>query len=770
MDKYSVVGRPVPRVDAVEKVTARAIFGTDTVLPGMLHGKILRSPYAHARIVAIDTSKAKSMPGVRAVLTAGDVPERRMGTIKDQPILAREKVRYIGDAVAAVAAVDEEIAERAVESIEVEYEELPAVFDPQEAMKRDAPLVHEEAGEKSDGTFFARYQTIWRPVPGTNICNHLVLRKGDLEKGFAEADSIFEDTFETPMIHHCYMEPHAAVASVDDAEKVTVWTSTQSPFTLRSELAELFGLPLSKLRVISTRVGGGFGGKLWPKLEPLCIALSARAKKPVKIVMTRAEDFTATAGRMPTVIRVRTGVKKDGTITAREIELVQDAGAYAEGIIISYHARHTSPGPYRVPNLKVDSYLVYTNKMASCPFRGLGVSQQAWAVESQMDMIARRLGIDPVEFRLKNAVEEGDISPTGEVLDGVHLKECLNRAAESIGWQQKGAQKNRGIGIACFHKFSAANTVSSAAVKINEDGSVMVLSGASEIGQGIETNLAQIAAEELGAPVESIKVVCGDTDVVPFDFGALSSRQTVHAGGAVRMAAQDAKGQLLDMASEMLETDRDSLEMRGGRVYARGLPESGVSLPELCRFILTTKGGPVLGRGYFRGRGRYTLDPETGQSPDRPAADWKYYATAAEVEVDPETGVVRVIRLVTAQDVGLAINPSTLEGQMQGSMEQATSGALLEETVFDNGLIINPSFADYRIFTAIEQPEMVSLLVEEPHDEGPYGAKGAGEPPIIAVAPAIANAIYDAVGVRIKDLPITPEKVLKALEEKEGAR
>jgi len=766
MAAYSVIGKVLPRQDGVEKATGRAVYATDFQVPGMAWGKVLYSPHPHARIVRIDTRRAREMPGVLAVLTGPELPDRRLSPTRDRPALARDKVRFVGDAVACVAAEDEETAQAAVEAIQVEYEPLPAVFDAEEAMRDGAPLIHEVAAAAPSDGGYSRYLRVWRPIPGTNICNYLSLVKGNLDEGFAQADHIFEDTFRCPMLHHCYMEPHACLASFDAQGGLTVWTSTQTPFRLRAELARFLDLPEERVRVIATRVGGGFGGKNRPLLEPLCALLSQRTGRPVKMVLSREEEFTATAGSLPVVIRLRTGVKQDGTITARHVTLIWDTGAYGDGLVTSWHGRHSSPGPYRIPHVRVDDYLVYTNKMPTTAFRSLGVHQITWACESQMDIIAARLGIDPVELRLRNILEEGSISHTGEVLDGVNLRECLLQAARAIGWPDRAARPpNHGVGLACFHKPSAPGTEAQVRVSVHPDGTVAVASGAAEIGQGTAMVLAQLAAEELGVPLEWVRVTMGDTGTTPFDHGTFSSRVVVHAGNALCQAAAEVRARLLDMAAGVLEADPSTLELREGKVWLRGTSGPGLPLEELAQATRGV-GWPVVGSGAFQGRGAYDLDLDTGQSTGRPASEWKYGAQAVEVAVDPETGQVRVLRVVVACDCGRALNPLGLEGQVEGGAMMGIGGALWEELAFHQGRVLNPSLKDYTMPTAADRVDIQSVLVEVPSPHGPYGAKGVGEPANAAIAPAIASAIYQAVGVRLTDLPLTPERLLRALREK----
>jgi CO/xanthine dehydrogenase Mo-binding subunit len=765
LEELFVVGKSPVRVDAVEKVTGKIIYGTDIKFAGMLYGKVLRSPLPHARILHVDTTRALRLPGVRAVATGKDLEATYGLCVKDQPYYCFDKVRYVGDPVAGIAAVDEETAAEALDLIRVEYEELPAVFDPIEAMSPDAPLIHENIGEYWHGAAFF-------PVPGTNICNHFKLRKGDVETGFRDADCVSEDTFRTQMVQHCHMEPHASVVQVDASGRILIWSNTQHPYSCVRELSRSLDIPMHKIRVVVTGLGGGFGGKAALKLEPLCIVLAMKAKnnRPVKITQSREEEFYgATVVRHPSVVTVKTGVKKDGTLTARRIQLVYDTGAYAEsGPTVTRNPGFSSNGPYFIPNMWVDSYCVYTNKTIGGAFRGLGIPQMMWAVDSQMDILAERIRMDPVEFRLKNALEVGSVTTTGQVLTtSVGIKDCIRKASEAIGWKHRKKVRGRGMGIGVMHKMTMTPASSSAFLKLNEDGTAEVQASTVDMGQGSNTVLAQIAAEELGLKMEDVRVVSPDTDVTPYDHGTSSSRSTFYMGNAVKAAAADARKQLLEIAADFLEANSEDLEVRQGIVSVKGSPERKISVRDIPKGgSYLGKGRPVLGKGTFGVPDATPLDRETGQGV-MPAIFWMYAAQAAEVEVDEETGRVKVLRIASAHDVGKAINPEAVEQQIEGALGTGIGATMMEEIRFDDrGRTMNPNFVDYKLPTSMDMPEMIPIMVETIHNRGPYGAKGMGEPALAPTAPAIANAIYDAVGVRIKELPITPERVLKALKEK----
>ncbi|MBI2848535.1 MAG: xanthine dehydrogenase family protein molybdopterin-binding subunit [Chloroflexi bacterium] len=757
MEKLNTVGKSSLNVNAEEKVLGQALYGVDIKLPGMLYGKIMRSKHFHARILSVDTRKAEKVPGVKAILHSANTSSSRCGSFLEDQGIFHSKVRFTGEPVAAVAALTEEAAEEAIQLIDVQYEELPPVFDPIEAMKPNAPVIHEDLDTYE-------HIPICYPVKGTNICHHFRLNKGDVEKAFREADFVFEDTFTAQMIQHACMEPHAAVATVGAGGKVTIWASLPKPYELRAGLAKVFGLPMSKVRAIVPYVGGSFGGKNFMTVEPYCVALAQRTRRPVKIVMTREEEFVVGPSRHPGVIRVKTGVMKDGTIIGRQLENIWDTGAYAaQGPAVTNNSGLAAAGPYEIPNVKVDAYCVYTNKTIAGAFRGFGVPQLAWALESQMDVIAERLGMDAREFRLKNMLGEGGITATGEVVRSVGVGESLQAVVDKVGWGKGKVIPNRGKGFACMHKPSAAGTASEAFVKINEDGSAEIYTSAADPGQGSDTVLTQIAAEELGIPMDAVSIVNPDTESTPYDYGTVSSRVTFHAGNAVRKAAIEARNELLDLAAQRLEAKVGDLECQNSAIFVKGSPEKAVGIAELAMAGYKAKGSHIMGRCTFR-LDTTPLHPETGQA-KKPAPFWMYLAQATEVEVDSETGVVNVLNMVSAQDAGKALNPLSVEAQMEGGLVTGWGCAMTEEVSFDGGRILNPSFTDYRLPTAMDDFPQSSSIVEVPHPDGPYGAKGMAETGLVCVAPALGNAIYRAVGVRIKDMPITPERVWKAIKE-----
>src|SRR6266850_8523610 len=764
------IGKTFRRLDYETKVTGRAQYLADMIVPGMCHGKILRSPVPHARIKSIDTSKALKVPGVVAVITRDDLLhdegiEPYYGPVfKDQTIVAVEKVRHVGDPVAAVAALDLDAAEEALRLIEVEYEELPAVLDVHQALKPGATLVHESVRIPESG--FADLAEL-KPIEGTNICTHFKLNRGDTQKGFAASDHIFEDTFTLPATQHSFLETHACIASVEPGGRITVWATTQNPFVVRTQLANIFKVPVAKVRVIVPYLGGGYGGKVYPKVEPITVALAQKAGRPVRVVLSREEVFY-TITKHAAVIRMKTGVKKDGTLVARECEIHLDTAAYAEiGPRVAKKSGYTACGPYRIPNLKIDSYSVYTNKPPAGAFRGFGVSQSAWAVESQMDIIAAALKMDPHALRKKNGYNEGDTFVTEETLRAIGLKECLDEVAKSIGWDSnkfksssaqgsRSGNIRRGKGLACMIKATITPSISCAVVKLNEDASLSIYSGTVEMGQGSETVLAQIAGKELAIPLQKIQVLGVDTDVVPYDLTTSSSRSTFHMGKAVQLAAQDIMRQLKQIVAKEYAVPQDKIVFADGKIR---LPETRLDYAEVMFKRFGMQGGTLVGEGQVK----TSVKDEFGEKST--SAFWFLAAGAAEVEVDVDTGKFKLLKYATAVDVGKALNPLGCRQQLAGAVITGIGQAMFEEIAYDNGQLINPNLVDYVLPSLGDMPPVIDpICVEVPDRNGPFGAKGIGESALIPVAPAIANAIYDAVGVRIKDLPIKAQKIYLGLE------
>jgi len=772
MADFAVVGQSVYRKDANPKVTGQALHVGNIEMPGMLHVAVLRSPYAHARIIRIDKSKAEKLNGVALVLTGAEIAKMpgvdpHFGpAFRDQPILAVERACFIGDPVVAAAAVDRRTAEDALQLVEVEYESLPAVFNVLEAVKPDSPLVHEQ---HRPAKAFADLAHV-KAGQQSNICYHFKLRTGDVENAFAEADRIFEDTFSSPPAQHVPMEPHVTLAYLDEHERLNVWTASQSPSYVRTELSTTFGIPMNRIRVRVPYLGGGYGAKLYAKLEPLVTVFALITKKPVRYALTREEEFL-TITKHKVVTKIKSAIK-NGTITARKCEVFWDTGAYAEiGPRIGHKSGYTSAGPYRIPNVWIDSYCVYTNKVPAGAFRGFGVPQVIWAYDSQMDIIARTIGADPVEFRLKPALEEGEKFVTGTVVHSFGMKEAIRQAAQAIEWsKQKPAQtgtKLRGKGIAAGVKAVLTPSISGAIVIMNADATANVLSSTVEMGQGSEATMGQIVAEELGIAFDRVHIVQPDTDVTPYDTITAGSRSTYHMGNAVRAAAGKIKAELCQVVASKLEVDPDDLVARNGRISVRGMEERGMTVGEIFLAKFGSLGTTIAAEAICQPTAAH-MDPETGQS-EKCTEYWFPSATAAEVEVDIETGRVTILRLFSVGDTGTAINPSHCEQQLQSAAVMHLGLTMFEEMIFDRGQLVNGSLLDYQIASFKDMPEFIkTIVVQIPHDGGPFGAKGAGETGALTVAPAIANAIADAVGVRIRDLPLTPERVLRALAEKKS--
>lgn len=734
---FSVIGTSVHRVDGIDKVTGKAKYAGDLAIPAMIEGKFLRSPYAHARIRAIDTREAEGMPGVIAVVTSKDFTDISLymgrGKNKDHPIIATDRTLFAGQPVAAVAAIDRATAEEALSKITVDYEELSAVIDVKEAIADGAPLVH---------SFAER-----------NICFQTELVKGDVEKGFAEADEIFEDSFEFPMIYHYSMEPHTAIAQVD-SDGINVWTSTGHPFGVRQEVAEIFHYPLSKIRVHVNFVGGAYGSKSGGKIEPLVVALARKAQRPVRVAQNVSEAM-ATCRRHAIKCTVKTGVKKDGTLVAKQAEIYLNTGAYAEtGPIVTGRTLTRILGPYRYPHIKVNSYCVYTNTVSAASFRSIAGPQTAWATESQMDIMAQKLGLDPVEMRLKNLVKKGEeIRPKYRPLDA-DLFKGLKLVVDRLGWDGAVTKDGRGRGVGFGTTDPGAPLASTSTVHVLSDGSVVLLCGTVELGQGAKTVMSQIVAEELSVPLERVTIRPIDTAFTPFDRSTGSSRSTTVMGKAVEFAGADARQQILDLAAEHFEAPEEAITLKDGEALAGG---KKISYGELIHHHFAMQGGELVGRGYAH----------SGMAPDPPnPLFWEIGIGAVEVDVDRETGKVRVKKYVTAADAGKALHPLQCEGQDEGSAMMGFGHTFYESYHYEAGQVINCTMADYKVPTFDDVPaEFESILIEDGNGPGPYGSKGLGEGGIIPVAPAVANAIAWSTGARIKELPLTPERVWRALRE-----
>ena len=764
----ALVGTNVTMVGGLAKVTGAVNYAPDLVLPRMLYAKALRSPYAHANLLRVDASKAEKLPGVVAVITRDDLTglSPYFGpVVDDQPVVATDRVRHVGEVVALVAAESREIAEESLELIEVEYRELPAVFDLLEAVKPGAPVLHFQRNETSAGVHREEFNF----APGGNICSVYHVEDGDIKKGFEEAEDIFENVYTLPPVQHGHIEPHAATAYWEPSGKLVIHSASQNPSGVQEQLAQIFKLPENQVRVIVPPLGGGYGGKTHARLEPALALVARKARRPVQWVLTRDEVFL-TGRRYGAVVKIKTGFKKDGRIVARQVETFYEVGAYAlNGPVNAKTGCYVSSGPYNIPNRSLTTYAVYTNLPPTGPFRGVGVSHVCWAYESEMDDIARRVGMDPLELRLQHLVKEGDVFVTGEKLVSVGITDCLKRTADALGWKGKEEQapavpegnRVRGNGLAVAIKSTTTPTTSSANVRLNADGSAVLLTSSVDMGQGALTSLAQIVADELGLPFEKVTVSSPDTDMTPYDKSTSSSRTTFHMGQAAQKAAREIRNQLLDVTARALEARVEDLELKDGAVCVRGVPEKRLSITEIFKARFGSSVGSMFGGHCFKTEGG--LNPKTGKG--KAAAFWFFSACGAEVEVDIQTGKVRVLRAVTAVDAGKAIHPRQCDLQNEGSMLSGLGSALFEEMVYDNGQPINSNFLEYMLPSMEDQPlDFTSFIVETPHPDGPYGAKGVGEAGLPPMAPAIGNAIANALGgVRIRDLPMKPDKIVAAL-------
>ena len=754
-------------IDARQRVTGRIPYTMDIAVPGMRHAKLLRSTAPHALIKRIDVARARAVPGVDAVVTGADLAARSdivpyFGPVfRDQPILAIDKVRYVGEPVVGVVAVDTEAAQRAIDLIEVEYEALPAVFDMEAAMAPGAPLVHE--GPLRRANLFA--DVVLNPRPDANVCNYFRLRKGNVEEGFAQADRVFEDTFSSPPIQHVPLETHVCVAQVADGA-VTVWASTQTPFVLRAQLAEVFGLPQTRVRVIVPTLGGGYGAKCYPTIEPVVAALALVARRPVRLHLTREEEFV-TITKHGMQFRMKTGVMNDGRIVARQSTGYFNGGAYADisPRYIIYGAIQTG-GPYFIPNVSADTYAVYTNFVPAGAFRGYGINQAAWAHETQMDMIAERLGIDAYELRRRNLLHDGDTYTTGDAVDDTQWASMLETAAQWIGWDPaagpvRDGSKVRAKGITAIACRTIPLAISTAQAKLNTDGSLDVLTSSVEMGQGLLTAMAIIGSEAISLPIDQVRVSTPDTAVTPFDQQTSASRTTGAMGFSVRQAVLEVRRQLLTLAAELLEIGVDDLRLADGRVFPKDAPDRGLTYGEVVR---KSRSGNLFGEGRHQAIG--ALNVETGQSIG-PGPGWHQAVGAAEVEVDLDTGKVDVVRYHAGVYAGRIVNPVQAELQTEGNIAFGVGQSLFEEMIFDHGQLQNGNLADYQIASIEDMPEQIGLnVLENPDTEEMHGI---GEPPLPPMMPAVGNAVYRATGVRILDLPITPEKVLRGLRARASA-
>jgi CO/xanthine dehydrogenase Mo-binding subunit len=741
MADFKVVGEAIPRAEGIDKVSGRTIYAADVNLPGLLWAKILRSPHPHARIRRIDTAKARRLPGVKAIITGEDVKGCFIGKmIRDMPVLCWDTVRFVGDRVAAVAADSLDIAEEAINLIDVEFEQLPAVFDPLEAARPGAPLLHENVAGYDGGPKDKLALDVH------NGLTRLAWRKGDIGKGFREADLEFEHTFRVPARHQGYLEPHASVVYIDSNGRIQVWTSAKNPFGVRAQFAKSIAVPEDRIRINVVNVGGEFGGKGDGIDLPVAYFLARKCGQPVKIVMSYAEELSASNPAHPTVVTIRSGVKRDGRIVARQIRALHASGAYgALKSNASLATWHYAGGQYRIDNAFIEFLQIYTNTVPGGYYRSPGAVATAFAVDSHTDIIARELDMDPAEFRLKNFLTEGEDDAVGHRLRNVRFREVLGAALDASGWRTPKPGPNYGRGIALSGRHISGGDTGLILTAEN-DGSFTIISPTVDQGSGTHTILRQLVAEEMNVPVEQVRVVIGDTDTTPHDSGVRASRVTYVAGNAVIQACGKLREQLLAQAARMLECRSHEIEFLDGRFSLRQDPAQQVTL----RRVIAQVGGPLTASVY-----------EDYPYPE----DISYIcAQVAEVEVDPETGAIDVHRVVTAHDVGTIINPITHQGQIDGATVMGVGQAVMEELVMENGQVVNNNLGDYKMPTVADIPELKTVLVRSPGGVGPLDSKPIGEFANNAPPAAVANAVVDAIGVRLFDLPITAEKVYRALK------
>ncbi|HEY5633590.1 MAG TPA: molybdopterin cofactor-binding domain-containing protein, partial [Burkholderiaceae bacterium] len=786
----SLIGQRIAKLDAPQKASGATRYIHDLDVPGQLHAKILRSSRVHARIVSIDTSRARALDGVHAVITADDVPDQRpIGVAKDHLPLKKGRVRSLRDEIAAVAADSAEIAEQALALIDVVYEDLPTLTDPRRALDADAPLIHPPIRPQGDGAPKAGA----KPDPlaalvayagrADNVAMTFDYAQGDLAQGERESDVVVEGTFRLHYVTHCCMGVSGIIAEFEPSGNLLMYSNTQVPFLHKREFAEILNMDPGRIRIIQPPIGGGFGSKLdiYP-FEPICVFLARKTHRPVKLVFTREEEFLASPTRQPVILRLRSGCKRDGTLTFREVETLHDNGAYTSwGATTPFVMMQTISSLYRVPHCKYHTTAVYTNNPYAGSFRGYGNLQATFAVEQQMDEMADALGIDPLEFRLRNAQDPGEVTPQGMHFKTCGLKQCLATAAghsQYVAKRKRYAAERaapggvkRGVGIASMlHVGGGAKIYPSdgcgTILKLDDFGSVTLITGASEIGQGSETVLAQLVCEELGLPMSAVRVVNNDTEITPWDVGVHASRTTFIAGNSAIGAARKAREKILSAAAAQLERAPETLDLRGGQIVDAAGGEALLSLARLLRALhFSERAELVMTTYYYEPPSRHQDREFRGDV----SAAYAWATQVCEVEVDRETGIVRLLKVTGAHDVGRVLNRLGIEGQVEGGIVMGQGYALTEEMLIEEGVLKNPAFRDYKLVTAPEIPEMDVHFIETMDGEGPKGAKGVGEAPAICIAAAVANAIENATGVRIRELPFTPERVYRALRAAEEA-
>ncbi len=753
MGQFDVVGKSFPQIAAREKATGETKFVTDMVLPRMLIGRVLRSPFPHAKILSIDTAKAERMPGVKAVATFKDTPGIKFGPrSEDWTIFASDKTRFHGDEVAAVAAVDADTAEAALEQIHVAYEELPYVVSTLEAMKQGAPLVHEDK-------------------PG-NIAADFKIEAGDINRAFDDSHVIYEDHFYTNQVYQAYMEPMATLADVDLAGRVTIWTGTQIPNMMRMTYAKALGIPPDMLRIVVPEYGGAFGAKMENNIHLVAAVLAQKSGLPVKLVNTRQDDFIAGNPRVPMHFDIKIGATKEGILTGKDVKVVGGAGArLVYSMVIVATACYRVDSLYRFKNVRARGYTVYTNTVPTACFRGFGNSQSTFVLESALDELAIRLKMDPAELRIKNGMGPNETSVHGWKIGSSGLQECVAKATKAADWLQKKKNKSplKGIGLSCCNHVSGNRPFArefdggSAIVRIGKDGRVTVFHGESDMGQGQNTTYAQIAAERLGVTMDMINIAQVDTDISPFGLGSFATRGTLMGGNGVLAAAKNAYDQMAKIAADMLNANPDDVLCRKGKFSLKASSETSLMFKEVAsEATIRQHGAPIVGTGFYRPPTELP-DPETKKGNISPA--YPFGCQIAEVEVDPDTGQVSVTNFIAAHDVGRAINPVATEGQIQGGIAQGLGWTLMEDIAYKDGKIMNADFVDYIVPSSFDIPDITSILVEPVEPNGPYGAKGIGEPALNPTMAAITNAIYDATKVRIKKLPVNPQQLLVEMQK-----
>jgi CO/xanthine dehydrogenase Mo-binding subunit len=752
------IGISVPRVDGIEKVTGAAKFTGDLAIPGMLEAKVLRSPVPHAVIDSIDISKAQSRPGVVAILTRDDLTDIDPyygNCLRDRAVVATDKVRFVGEPVAVVAAEDGLQAEEALSLIDVQYRELPCVADIDAALAEGAPLLHEQ---QSGAGEFHEVAGVGENLGG-NICHREHFVKGDPDRAFADAEEIVEETFTFPMVFQYAMEPHSAIARVSTGG-ITLWSSSAHPFLVRSELAHMFGLPHAKVEVNVPFVGGAYGSKSYFKIEPLAVAIARKTGGRAVRLVQSVEESMLTTRRHSARIRIKTGVRRDGTLVGREAEVLMDTGAYADnGPRVAKRAISRMIGPYKLAHCKVDVLALYTNTVSAGSMRSIGGPQTIWALESHMDSIAARLRMDPLEYRRRQLLDRGEVLKPGSTPMDADLRMGVEVAVEPLSGRSFRRTARNGVGLAVGVSDSEAMPVSVALVRLLADGSVVLLAGTTEVGQGARTILCQIVAQELSVPVPNVTMRETETRTTPFDRSTGASRSTTVMGSAVKAAALDLRRQLIEAAAEIFKANAGTIALSNGQAVAG---DKQMSYGQIVSAFFGMPGGELIGRGYMR--------PDGTLGKSLPLF-WETGMGSAEIAVDEETGAIRVEKYVTVADVGRALNPLQAEGQDEGAAIQGLGNTLFEALEYENGQPLNASLVDYRVPRFTDLPAIfISALVENSDGPGPYGAKGMGESGIVSVAPAVGNALFNATGVRIRDLPLTPERVWRALRDSRRSR